>query len=73
MFDILEFLELIGWGEWAQRYLSDTADPLEVTFSDVCFNTLPAMLQLFFLVFILNWVMGIIGDSCRFVGRGGKL
>lgn len=71
-FDMIEFLQLIGFGKWAEKYLSDDFYLAEATFADLVFDTLPCMLQLFLIIFLLNWIMGIIGDVTKFIARGGK-
>lgn len=70
MFDIVEFLELIGWGDWFAQW---TAEGNEITFSDLCFSTLPYILQLAFVIFMLNWVMGMISDGVKLKLGGGRL
>ncbi len=70
MFDIVEFLELIGWGDWFAQW---TAEGNEITFSDLCFGTLPYILQLAFVIFMLNWVMGMISDGVKLRLGGGRL
>lgn len=62
MFEAIEFMKMIGFGEWFEKFV--TNDAAGVTFSDLVFNTLPPMLQLFLLIFFLNWIMGIVGDVC---------
>lgn len=69
---VVKFLELIGWGEWFKHFYENT-DTSVFTFSDLVFGTLPFMLQLFLVIFLLNWVMGIIGDTCKIIARGGRL
>ncbi len=70
--ELVEFLRLIGFGRWAEKYLSEDFNFADVTFADLVFDTLPCMLQLFLVIFLLNWIMGIIGDVTKFIARGGK-
>lgn len=72
MFDSKDFLNLLGWSDWVNDFLVNEFGT-EWTFADLVFGTLPNVLQLFFVVFMLNWVMGIIGDTCKVIGgrRGG--
>ncbi len=69
---IVKFLELIGWGDWFKALLH-SGELESVTFADLVFGTLPFMLQLFFIIFLLNWICGIIGDVCKTIARGGRL
>lgn len=68
---VIKFLELIGWGDWAQTFLAEGSLD-KVTFADLTFGTLPFMLQLFLVIFFLNWIMGIIGDVTKNISRGGR-
>ncbi len=68
---IVKFLDLIGWGEWFKSYAECDKDLL--TFPDVVFGTLPFMLQLFFIIFLLNWIMGMIGDVTKIIAKGGHI
>lgn len=70
MFDIVEFLELIGWGDWVNTFLKNAEN---VTFSQLTLGTLPFVLQLFFVIFMLNWVMGMISDGVKLKLGGGRL
>lgn len=68
---IVKFLELIGWGDWFKAFV-ENEEGFEITFSDLVFGSLPFMLQLFFIIFLLNWICGIIGDVCKIIARGGR-
>ena len=68
---IVKFLELIGWGDWFKAFV-ENEENLNITFSDLVFGTLPFMFQLFFIIFLLNWICGIIGDVCKIIARGGR-
>lgn len=70
MFDIVKFMELIGFGEWWERFAVNDEGAL-ITFSDVTFGTLPFILRLVFIIFLLNWIMGMISDGVKmkFGGR----
>ena len=65
MFNLEDFLDLIAWGEWFDQYMIASADGKAWTFSDLIFGTLPMVLQLCFIIFLLNWIMGIISDTCK--------
>lgn len=67
MFDIMNFLRWIGFGDWADMFLVNELGA-EWTFADLVFGTLPAVLQLFAIVWLLNWIMGFIYDIAREVG-----
>lgn len=69
---IVKFLELIGWGDWASKFLADV-DLSQITFADLVLGTLPFMLQLFLVIFFLNWFMGLIGDITKRIAGGGRL
>lgn len=69
---IIKFLDLIGWGDWFNAYVNSDA-VLDLTFSDLVFGTLPYLLQLFFVILLLNWIMGIIADVVKIIARGGHL
>ncbi len=69
--NIIKFLDLIGWGDWAAKFLAD-GDFSQITFPDLLFCTLPFMLQLFLVIFLLNWLMGLIGDITKSIARGGR-
>lgn len=62
--DIRVFLDLLGWTKWADKYLDNEFGD-SWTFGDLVFDTLPHVLQLFFIIWLLNWVMGIIADACK--------
>lgn len=68
---IVKFLELIGWGDWAKTFLAD-GDLSSITFPDLVLGTLPFMLQLFLVIFFLNWLMGLIGDITKRIAGGGR-
>lgn len=73
MFNSVDFLNLLGWADWVNMFLVNEYGE-NWTFADLVFNTLPCVLQLFLIVFFLNWIMGIIGDCCKaFGGRRGGL
>lgn len=70
MIDIAKFMELIGFGQWYSYYcVNEEANML--TFSDVTFGTLPFVLRLIFIVFLLNWLFGMMSDvvKLKFGGR----
>lgn len=69
---IVKFLDLIGWGNWFRDVILKDGALDGVTFADLVFGTLPFMLQLFLIIFLLNWVMGIIGDITKIFARGGR-
>lgn len=69
---VIKFLELIGWGDWFRDYF-EGGSLNGITFADLVFGTLPFMLQLFFVIFLLNWIMGIIGDVTKIIARGGRI
>lgn len=70
-FDVVSFLELIGWGDWFKTFFKDGGFD-NINFADFVFGTLPFMLQLFFVIFLLNWIMGIIGDITKIISRDGR-
>lgn len=70
-FDVVDFLELIGWGDWFKTFFQGGGFD-DITFADFIFGTLPFMLQLFLVILLLNWIMGIIGDITKFISRGGR-
>lgn len=70
MFSPIDLLKLFGWSEWVSKYIE--SDVSSFTFGDLVFDTLPLVLQLFFIVFFLNWIMSIISDTCRGIRRGGR-
>lgn len=70
-FDVVRFLELIGWGKWFETFFKEGGFA-NITFADLVFGTLPFMLQLFFVIFLLNWIMGMIGDITKIIARGGR-
>ena len=71
MFDIFEFLKWLGWADWANKFLVNELGT-DWTFSDLVFGTVPAVLQLFFVIWLLNWIMGFIFDVSH-AGRGGGM
>lgn len=69
---VVKFLELLGWGDWFRTFFQ--GDNLNnITFADLTLGTLPFMLQLFFVILLLNWIMGIIGDVTKIIAKGGRL
>lgn len=70
-FQVVDFLELIGWGDWFRTFFTDGGFD-KITFADLVFGTLPFMLQLFLVIFLLNWIMGMIGDITKIIARGGR-
>lgn len=62
--DVRVFMDLLGWSKWADKYL-DGELGADWGFGDLVFDTLPHVLQLVFIVWLLNWIMGIIADICK--------
>lgn len=71
MIDINNFLNLIGFGEWWSKYGGAEEVEQVLTFSDVTFGTLPFVLRLMFIIFLLNWLLGMMSDAVKlkFGGR----
>ena len=69
---VVKFLELLGWGDWFKAFFAN-GNLDDITFADLCLGTLPFMLQLFFVILLLNWIMGIIGDVTKIIAKGGRL
>lgn len=67
MFDRFDFLNWLGFADWANKFLVNELGT-EWTFADLVFESIPAVLQLFAIVWLLNWIMGFIFDVSREVG-----
>ena len=72
MFDLQQFMELIGWADWFEKYVMSAQDGYCVTFSDLTFGTLPFIMQLLFIIFMLNWIMGMISDTVKLKLGGAR-
>ena len=66
-----DLLVMLGWADWVSKYITN-ADGSSFNFGDLVFDTLPCVLQLFLIIFFLNWIMGIIGDVTKTIARGGR-
>lgn len=66
-----DLLDMFGWDDWVSKYITN-ADGSSFNFGDLVFDTLPCVLQLFLIIFFLNWIMGIIGDVTKTIARGGR-
>lgn len=67
MFKMMDFLNWIGFSDWADKFIVNSSGT-EWTFADLVFESIPAVLQLFAIVWLLNWIMGFIFDVSREVG-----
>lgn len=67
MFKMMDFLNWIGFSDWADKFIVNLSGT-EWTFADLVFESIPAVLQLFAIVWLLNWIMGFIFDVSREVG-----
>lgn len=74
MFDsVKNFLTEIGWDYWFAAFFSDSGEVLaNVTFGQFVLNTIPAIMQLCLVVWLLNWILGIISDGCNLRFGGGR-
>lgn len=74
MFDsVKEFLQSIGWGEWFRAFFTEEGTTVvNIGFGDFVLQTIPAVLELCLLVWLLNWIMGIISDGCKLRFMGGR-
>lgn len=73
MFDADTFMNLIGWSRYIDALLNSANGGEDWSFADLFFNTLPCVLQMFFIIWLLNWLLGMIADTVRCAGRGGRL
>lgn len=74
MFDsINDFLHSIGWGEWFNAFFTEEGETIvNVSFGGFILRTIPAVMELCLIVWLLNWIMGIIADGCSLRFMGGR-
>lgn len=74
MFDsIKDFLHSIGWGEWFNAFFDDRGNTIiDISFGGFILRTIPAVMELCLLVWLLNWIMGIIADGCSLRFGSGR-
>lgn len=74
MFDsIKDFLASIGWGEWFTAFFDANGDTVvNVSFGGFILRTIPSVMELCLVVWLLNWIMGIIADGCSLRFGGGR-
>lgn len=66
MFDLEQFMDLIGWADWFDQYMiASSAHGEAWSFSDLVLGTIPMAFQLCFILFLLNWIMGMISDTVK--------
>lgn len=71
MFTDFDFLKYLGWANWIARFLNNEMGE-DWTFADLVFETVPAVLQLFAVIWLMNWIMGFIYDFTKRIGGGGR-
>ena len=70
---IKEFLQSIGWGDWFTAFFTDDGQAVvNLSFGGFILQTIPAVMELCLIVWLLNWIMGIISDGCSLRFGGGR-
>jgi len=74
MFDSIgDFLKAIGWGDWFNAFFNEAGDTvINLSFGGFILQTIPAVMELCLIIWLLNWIMGIISDGCKLRFGGGR-